>query len=221
MPTSDPHSITPMVTVLTNLAPKRILDIGCGFGKYGFLAREYLDVWAERYTPGEWQIRIDGIEAYDRYRNPVHDYVYNTITYSTAQEQLPKAGEYDVIVIADMIEHVDLQVAKDLVVECFKHAPVVIISTPREFYAQQESFGNTYEMHRCHFKAEHYPPGTHMHTIRALACDIFVGSRTPLDPKVFHFTDPVDYVYFRSRRKLGMLGLPLSLALKGFCRLLS
>ena len=48
-----------------------ILDIGCGFGKYGMLFREYLDVWHERYERQQWRVRLVGIEAYEQYRNPI------------------------------------------------------------------------------------------------------------------------------------------------------
>jgi len=48
MPTSDLYNITPILTIISNLKPKKILDVGCGFGKYGLLMREYLEVWQER-----------------------------------------------------------------------------------------------------------------------------------------------------------------------------
>ncbi len=38
-----------MIDWLVELQPRSVLDIGVGFGKWGFLAREYLDVNAERY----------------------------------------------------------------------------------------------------------------------------------------------------------------------------
>ena len=58
------------MTIINALQPRSILDVGCGFGKYGMLLREYLDVWHERYDKERWQVRIVGIEAFEQYRNP-------------------------------------------------------------------------------------------------------------------------------------------------------
>ena len=51
MPTSDMHNIVPILTIMQHLQPRSVLDIGCGFGKYGVLLREYLDIWHERLEP--------------------------------------------------------------------------------------------------------------------------------------------------------------------------
>jgi hypothetical protein len=45
MPTSDVCNVPSILTVVGNLQPQSILDIGCGFGKYGMLMREYLELW--------------------------------------------------------------------------------------------------------------------------------------------------------------------------------
>lgn len=221
MPTSDFHNLNTIVAVVAQLQPKRVLDVGCGFGKYGVLFREYLDVWFERLNPGEWELRLVGIEGWERYRNPIHDFVYSEVLIGDATKIVPTLGEFDLILIADVIEHLKHEDACALVAECFKRSPVVVISTPLEFCEQGEILGNPYEVHRSSWQREDFPPDIAVRTIRIVSCNIFIASREPLSDAVMALTDPADIVYLRSRHKLGWLGLPLSLALRFLCRVLS
>ena len=221
MPTSDPHNINAVLTILTNLKPKRVLDIGCGFGKYGVLLREYLDVWYERVRKEEWVTTIVGVEAYEPYHNQIQDYAYSKVYIGEAQSVLPTLGEFDVVLIADVIEHLEQEQARELVRECFKHSPVVVISSPVEFYPQTAIYGNSYEVHRNLWTRDDFPAEVTIRTIRVVSCNVYVASREPLPASIFALTDPIDYVYLRSRHKLGKVGLPLSLGLRFLCRLLS
>src|SRR5215471_9482604 len=115
MPTSDHFNITPIVTLLRNLAPARMLDVGCGFGKYGVLAREYLDVWHGRLAPEDRRLHLEGIEAFDAYRNPIHDYVYDAVHYGEALAVVPTLDDFDLALVADVIEHFEKGQARALV----------------------------------------------------------------------------------------------------------
>lgn len=44
MPMSAYHCLPYVLELLITARPARVLDAGAGFGKYGFLLREYLDV---------------------------------------------------------------------------------------------------------------------------------------------------------------------------------
>lgn len=220
MPTSDHHNLNPLLSIFGNLAPRSVLDIGCGFGKYGMLLREYLDIWHQRLVPKTWQVRLVGLEAFPAYRNPIHDYVYDEVIYGPAVETLPHVGQFDAVLIADMIEHLPKLEAKALVAECFRHSPVVVISTPKEFYAQPDINGNPFEQHHHLWTAMDFPREMTVRTIQVVSCNIFVASREPLPSATFGLTDPTDYIYLRSREKLGRAGLPLSVGLRWLCRLL-
>ena len=63
MPSSAPNQINQIVQLMMIVKPQSLLDIGIGFGKFGFLAREYLELWDRRNKYDDWQRRIDGIEA--------------------------------------------------------------------------------------------------------------------------------------------------------------
>ncbi len=121
MPSSTPTHIPNAIEHLQSLQPTSILDVGVGYGKWGFLAREYLEAWNDRVHPESWQITIDGVEAWEPYtRLPWIDTVYNTVFHSTVQEwllwrnaggspDLPEAPIprpfYDVVICGDVIEH--------------------------------------------------------------------------------------------------------------------
>lgn len=87
MPTSYPENISSIICFIRHLKPKSVLDIGPGFGKYGLLCREYLDIWNKwTYSKDKWDIRIDAIEAFANYITPVHKYIYNNIYIGDAKE---------------------------------------------------------------------------------------------------------------------------------------
>lgn len=43
MPTSHPNQINEIIQIAELLRPASVLDVGVGYGKYGFLLREYLE----------------------------------------------------------------------------------------------------------------------------------------------------------------------------------
>ena len=49
MPVSIQFQITPCVSRIIGAQPKSVLDVGCGFGKWGYLCREYLDAFHGRF----------------------------------------------------------------------------------------------------------------------------------------------------------------------------
>lgn len=207
MPTSDLYNITPILTIISNLKPKKILDVGCGFGKYGLLMREYLEVWQERLQPESWQTSIVGIDAFDGYHNPIWDFVYNCVHVGNAETILPNLSKFDVILIADVVEHLEKNNAVNLVNLCLQKASVVIISTPKEFYSQGESFGNTYEIHRCLFQAHDFPSDCYLVTIPVLSCNIFIASQNPIDNNNIYPAKLEDIIYLRHRQSWKSIGL--------------
>src|SRR5687767_4514446 len=76
VPTSHFHQINEIVELIKRTAPDSLLDVGVGFGKFGLLAREYLDVWNERLDKKDWKARIEGVEVFPQYLTPVHHHVY-------------------------------------------------------------------------------------------------------------------------------------------------
>ena len=129
--------------------PKTILDIGVGFGKYGYLSREYLDVWGRGQDYNKWTVRIDGIEAFEEYLTPVHNFIYDHIYIGNAINILPTLTiNYDLILIIDVLEHFNYNEGIVLLNECIKHGKNIIVSTPKAMGTQDIIFNNPYERHK-------------------------------------------------------------------------
>ena len=119
--------------------PKRILDVGCGYGKYGVLLREYLDP-----TP-----IVDGVEAWEPYVTPhrltgIYDTLYVQDILNMDQQTLDL---YDMVVMGDVIEHMD----KVPAVRFLKRVRGwIIIATPEEHFHTDEGLPPT-EAHVSHW----------------------------------------------------------------------
>lgn len=127
MPTSHPKIISPIAEKILQLQPKSILDIGIGFGKWGSLAREYTDIWSWRFYKNEWIVKIDGIEIHEKYKAPNWGN-YNNIYIGHSNSVLPKLGTYEVIIMMEMLEHLQKPDALGLLTEIFKHTKKLIVS---------------------------------------------------------------------------------------------
>lgn len=120
-------------------APKRILDIGCGYGKHGVLLREYVHP-----TP-----IVDGIEAWEPYVDAhrlrgIYDHLIVGDALDLAADEL---APYDMVVMGDVIEHM----GKDAAVDLLGRIPGwVIIATPVIHFHTDEGLPPT-EAHVSHW----------------------------------------------------------------------
>jgi 2-polyprenyl-3-methyl-5-hydroxy-6-metoxy-1,4-benzoquinol methylase len=145
MPTSNPCHITWLCEQILKYRPKSILDIGVGFGSKGVLFREYSDIWDRNLK--EWKTIIDGVEIFPEYLNEIHRKVYNNIYIGNILEIIDTLGEYDLIYMGDVIEHIEKPEALDLLEKLKARGKVVIIVTPQDIGNQGTVFGNTHEAH--------------------------------------------------------------------------
>lgn len=146
MPTSNPILIHDMVRLIKIINPKSVLDVGCGFGKWGFLCREMLDIAYERYEKKDWKVQIDGVEIFKSYMTPVHSYIYNNISNVDIRKSL--IGEkYDLIILADVLEHMTKEEALCVLNSARVMGKHVIVSTPKGLMEQGKVLGNENERH--------------------------------------------------------------------------
>ncbi|HET7642950.1 MAG TPA: hypothetical protein VFK40_05540, partial [Nitrososphaeraceae archaeon] len=75
--------------IIIALKPFSFLDIGNGFGKYGVLSREYLELWDGR-EEYKFRRRIDGIKFFENYIIPLHKFIYNNIYTENITELIKK-----------------------------------------------------------------------------------------------------------------------------------
>ena len=149
MPTSNLHQISDIVELIVDADPQSILDVGVGFGKFGVLAREYLELLDGRSIYGDWQRRIDGVEIFPDYLTGLHETIYDRVIVGDAAEILPKLPErqYDLVLLIDIIEHFDRPTGFEVLNQCLRVGRNVIVGTPLGFFTQ-EGYGNPHEQHR-------------------------------------------------------------------------
>jgi SAM-dependent methyltransferase len=160
MPTSNIGQIPHIVSLVQRIRPRSVLDLGLGFGKYGFLLREYLDVSAAmglflqpgemaRGAVGEPKVIINGVEGCPLYVRELQRNIYDNIIEANALDAcraLPSAS-YDCCLLIDVLEHLTAQDGLDLLNQMRRIARTAIVSTPKRFYAQGDLCGNPLERH--------------------------------------------------------------------------
>lgn len=130
------------------LNPQSVLDIGVGFGKYGVLCREYLELWDGREDYHHFTRQIDGIEAFEDYLTPLHRYIYNQVHIGEAQSVIKTLDtNYDLVLLIDVLEHLSESQGRALMKYILAHHRGVLISTPKHMHQQGTSFQNPFETH--------------------------------------------------------------------------
>lgn len=149
MPSSFHGHVSDVIDLYLKQSPKRVLDVGVGFGKWGVLFREYGDIFRGRLSPKEWQTSIEGVEIFEAYRNPIYDFAYSKVHYKDIQDFLKKNNSsYDFIYAGDVIEHLNKDAALEVVKQLQTISKTFVLSIPlTDRWPQGEVFGNVYETH--------------------------------------------------------------------------
>jgi len=154
MPSSRYDHIPTVLNVVQQLSPASVLDVGVGFGKWGHLFREYLEIVKSeeepaRYRRENWRIRIDGIEGYAPYVTAAHEYFYDRIHLGDMRRVIDDLDTYDLIFLGDVIEHIPKDEGHGFLHRCLAHARMgVIVSTPASETEQGILCDNPLEVHR-------------------------------------------------------------------------
>ncbi|MBN1424050.1 class I SAM-dependent methyltransferase [Candidatus Fermentibacteria bacterium] len=149
MPSSDFSQISAVVELIILCQPMSVLDIGCGFGKYGVLAREYLELWDGRERYSAWTRRIDAIEAFEPYITPLHRFIYDHVYVGDAVNTLMTLDlSYDLVLLVDVLEHLDRTAGALLLRRAAERGRNMLIATPKNPGEQGAAFENPGEAHR-------------------------------------------------------------------------
>ena len=162
MPSSGPGTIPVALRLVWELAPKRVLDLGAGYGKYGVLFREYLglrhsheDRHRGNMSGSSPVARIDGVEGFASYVGGLHELVYDKIYVEGILDFINREWEYDFIFIGDVLEHLDKTAAVEKVLPTLvaRASMGVLVSVPAKVEDQGDTFGNPLEIHRSSWSA--------------------------------------------------------------------
>ncbi len=150
MGTSNWQNISYNIELIRRLDPGSILDVGVGFGRWGILFREFLEIWDNGRYNGKWQRVIDGVEIFPDYIKEYHKYFYNEIHLTNALEYLKETHKvYDLINFGDVIEHFSKEEGIELIDLALKKGKNVLINIPiGKHWAQSGTEENPYEEHK-------------------------------------------------------------------------
>ncbi len=136
MPSSYVDSYAPIVKTLIERGPRRVLDIGPGWGKYGLACREYL--------PGlETLDAIEVVQGRCRTQPAIYDFVFVGDARSAPEAFF---ALYDLVMLIDVIEHFPSSVGHDLLARIQRAGADVLMATPKVFFAQHDDH-NPHEEH--------------------------------------------------------------------------
>jgi len=96
-----------IVQIILKLNPESFLDIGVGSGKWGFLLREYTDLWNGRVSRSKWKSQIDGIEIYTPLLQDYQRAVYSRIYEGNAFTLIEELHSYDFVWVFDLLSAFD------------------------------------------------------------------------------------------------------------------
>lgn len=148
MPSSQYYHISKIMEMIISLNPKSVLDIGSGFGKFGVLCREYLELWDGRQKY-EFKRRIDCVEVFQQYISPLHQYIYDNVYNNDILDIAPKLDiRYDMILLIDVLEHFEKDDGIKLLKTLLTNNECILVSTPKNPSPQKDAFGNVYETHK-------------------------------------------------------------------------
>jgi hypothetical protein len=150
MPTGAADSLTPVARFIEWLQPARVLDVGVGSGRMGFIAREYGNVpWLREGRDDG--IVVDGIEGYEPYLGKVQRAIYDDLVVGEANEILVRMAKararYDLVIAAEILEHFSTEDGARFLNRCQAIGDVVLVTTP-SWYFDQEIAENPLETHR-------------------------------------------------------------------------
>ena len=157
MPSSMHQHLSVMVGEIIKTQPNTILDIGIGFGKWGFLSREYLETHYDRVYPNQWTLKIDGVEIWQEY---VEGFCwlkrfYNQVFIGDVYELIDTLADYDLIIVGDVIEHMEKAKGLTLLRKLIKKATKkFLLSIPlKDWLHNKIVAGNPYEEHKSIWNA--------------------------------------------------------------------
>jgi len=148
MPLSSYRKLSLVMNFVFGLGPRRVLDVGCGWGTYGWLCRQYLDP-AFSGAGGEDTPRpeIIGVEVFERYRNPIWELAYDDVVIGDAVDVVPTLGSFDLVLLCDVIEHLSKDAGLRLLDALLSRSPCVLVSSPLGEMEQDALFDNEAERH--------------------------------------------------------------------------
>jgi SAM-dependent methyltransferase len=127
MPSSNPVQIPIIIKIIRDQKPGSVLDIGTGYGKYGFLIREYVDQFDRKVT-------LEGVEPAPRNLRvlaEVYDKLYMQAFLTDWDRQKVFPSRYELGMMIDVLEHFDKAQGFEALHKALFYCKRVLIATPK------------------------------------------------------------------------------------------
>jgi hypothetical protein len=184
MASSFPDQIPVIINLFQILQPRTVLDVGKGFGKYGFLIHEYVGV-SSSTAPDPAQtlvqqsdVAVDAVEVQERYLWPHIDQLYRRTFVGKNEDLYSTLPHYHDVLMADVIEHIDKKIGCTILRHFLEANSTVIVSTPKEYF-DQKLYASQYEQHVSHWMPRDFGFSGFMDYQNCGAGRIYLLSATP------------------------------------------
>jgi len=168
MPIGSHSIVSHVARILEQARPQRVLDLGIGFGFYGAVVRQWLDLGVR-----PWRTYLAGVEAWGGYSNPLWD-VYDLVTVKSIQEYLrTSAEEFDFVILNDVLEHLTPDEGRQILGQIdsvLSPGGRLVVGTPARYFEQGAVHGNEFERHRSFWTADQF---------RELAFEVLLDGSEP------------------------------------------
>jgi predicted SAM-dependent methyltransferase len=154
MGTSNWQNISYCIELIRRINPSTILDVGAGYGRWGILSREFLEIWDDGNYSDKWKRKIDAVEIFYKYVKPYHRYFYDNVYIENAIDFMNVLNEkYNLIICGDIIEHLEKKEGEEFIKKCLNCCKYLMINIPIGKKWEQDIINNNeYEIHRSVWK---------------------------------------------------------------------
>lgn len=157
MASSFLSQVPQIIYLISQLKPKSILDIGKGFGKYGFLIHEYIGIdntkglSPDKTMKEQSNVIIDAMEIDEQLFLPHLNQIYDKVYKGSILEMYSQLPNYDLLLMIDVIEHLNKDAALKMLEHFASRKIKMIIATPEKYF-HQHLYNSPYEEHISHWQ---------------------------------------------------------------------
>ena len=190
MASSFIDQVPAIVQLSQKLKPKTVLDIGKGFGKFGFLLQEYIGIIntmkvnPDKSLREQSSIKIDTVEVDADLMLPHLSQLYNTIYFGDILKLYKNLPFYELVLMIDIIEHINKEEALLLLKHLVQQGTKIIIATPIHFF-EQHLYESEFENHISHWTKNDFKNIGFLHVQYFNAGAIYLLSKEKLDIRGF------------------------------------